>query len=323
MKHVQRVSALSCAPTAAALAIGLSIGAGEASAWLGGFENADGYEPFLNRVQEYNAGQYGASSGYLATSPTSITPNTGLWQALSGGFTSGGATSYATGHQNFDRTFVNTSGASGAASDQGLVLTTGHEGWTGPALQYQYNLDSQDLGGVNPASTGGQTINLSFWWCAELPGPELGGSLADGYFGDEIAFMDASGDTGFVLGLTQRSTGDKVTYWDGSSMVESSIVAASSRFDRWDISLDLANDTFSASYFSFQTSTTHNLVTNASMMSAMDEFTAMTFRTSPGVTNAKLMAVDDFSITTRRIPAPGAAAVFLLGGAAGALRRRR
>jgi len=48
-------------------AVGLAAGlacASNAPAWLGGFEPADGYQPFLNMVQNYNAGQYGPNGGY-------------------------------------------------------------------------------------------------------------------------------------------------------------------------------------------------------------------------------------------------------------------
>lgn len=296
----------------------LTLSAGSASAWLGGFEAVDGYQPFLNRVQEYNAGQYGANSGYAASSPVAITANTGLWTAVSGGFSSGGSTSYATGHQWYDRQWVND--GIGSDANLALVLTTGHEGWTGPALEYRYSLDSQDLGGTSPGATGNSIITMSFWWCAQLAGPEVGGSIADGYFGDEIQFRDSSGNIGFSLGLTQRAGGDTVTYWDGTSMNESSIVASSSKYDRWDITLNTDAGTVSASYFHFPTSTSTTLISNVSMMSLMADFSELSFRTSPGVTNAKLMSVDDFGFEVQRIPTPATVVVL---GALGLRRRRR
>ena len=80
-----------------------------AHAWLGGFENNDGYQPFLNMVQNYNAGHYGPNSGY-GGGPVAITPNTDFWTAIQGGFGSGSNISYVTGHQNYDRTYVNSGG---------------------------------------------------------------------------------------------------------------------------------------------------------------------------------------------------------------------
>lgn len=291
-------------------------------AYLGGFESADGYQPFLNMVQNYNAGQYGVNSGYVAPSPVAIAPNSGLWQALAGGFNSGSAISYVTGHQFRDRTYTNTNGGSGLASDQALVITTGHEGWSGPALKYKYNVDASDLGGVAPSTTGNTTVKLSFWVDGYLYGSEFGGSVPEGYFGNEINFADGSGNVGFSLGLTQHASGDTITYWNGASMVDSGIVSSGSKFDRWDISLDLASDTFSASYFHFNTSTAYNLVNNMPMMSAMGAFEAMNFRSSAGVNNTKFFAVDDFAFFVRDVPTPGALALLGLGGLA-AVRRRR
>ena len=268
---------------------------------LTSFEQSQGYKPFLDAVQNYNAGQYGPGSGYPSSNVyTPIAANSGQWKIDPA--TGGGNGSYATGHQFFDRTEVNAGIFNGAK--QGLVLTTSHLGWSGPALKYTYDLDAQDLG-VNPLSTGSSSIKLSFWWCSQLPGSEIGGMVPNGYFGDEISFMDSAGNVGFRLGLTQRMSGDHVTYWDGTSLNESSIVAASHAFDRWDITLDVDNDVFSADYYSFGSNTLHSLVSNAPMIAGMTDFTRLGFRTSPGVNNAKLLALDDFSFTVVSVPEPG------------------
>ncbi len=264
------------------------------SAHLGGFEAADGYAPFLNMVQNYNAGQYGANSCNTGGVQMPIAPNSGSWEALSGGFSSGGSISYATGHFARDRTYTNTGGSSGSFNDQGLVLTTGHEGWNGPPLKYKYNLEACDLDGCEPADTGNTTVSVSFWVCWQLAGPEIGGQLPDGYYGDEIEFLDSTGNVGFKVGLTQRASGDKVTYWNGTSLFESAMVGASSRYDRWEVTLDLAADTVTAVFTPFSTGVPVTVVSNVAMMSAMSDFSAMTFRTSPGVNNQKLMSIDDF-----------------------------
>lgn len=301
----------------AAAAVAHLLAASVSQAHLGGFENKDGYQAFLNMVQNYNAGQYGLSSGYMAMAPVAITPSTGLWHNINGGFFSMGSVSYATGHQGYDRTWVNSNGGLGLASDQGLVMTTGHEGVTGPALKYKYDVDSQDLGGVNPLATGAAIVNISFWDRGFLDGTAVG----NGYFGNEITFEDSAGNVGFNLGLTKTSGGDMVTYWNGTSMTVSSIVGAATRFDRWDIALDIQNDTFSASYYQFLTNTTYNLVTSQAMSSAMSDFSHMTFRSTPGTNNSKFWAVDDFDLRTN-IPTPGAAALLGLGGLTMARRRR-
>jgi len=299
-----------------ATAASVALSAGTAHAYLGGFEKNDGYQPFLNMVQHYNAGQYGANSGYLAMAPVTIAPNSGLWQAINGGFFGPGGVSYATGHQNFDRTYVNSNGSLGQADHQALVLTTNHEGVNGPALKYKYNLDSSDLG-VAPSATGGTVINTSFWTRGYLDS----GLVPVGYFGNEITFEDSLGNVGFRLGLTRTSTGDKVTYWNGSSLFTSTISGNSGYYDQWNITLDLANNTVSASYYQFTTNTTFNLISGVSLQSGMSDFSAMTFRTTPGVNNAKYSSVDDFVFHTN-VPAPAAGALLGLGGMIVGRRRR-
>ena len=125
--------------------------AGHAQAWLGGFEFNDGYTGFFNMVQDYNAGHYGPNSGY-GGSMTSITPNTDFWTAVQGGNFVSGGWSYGTGHEWFDRQWVNNN--TGSQNDHALQLTTCQQGWAGPALEYTYKIDAPDLGGTNPLSTG-------------------------------------------------------------------------------------------------------------------------------------------------------------------------
>lgn len=307
---------------AVVLAISPVLGLASVSqAWLGGFENADGYQSFLNMVQNYNAGQYGPNGGY-GGSAAAIPPNSGLWTAVSGGFFTGSAVSYSTGHQNLDRQWINN--GTGAASNQALVCTTGHEGWTASPLKYRYNFDAADFSGMTPASTGNANIKVSFWVWGQIHGLGTPPSdqIPEGYYGNAIEFHDAGGNVGFSLGLTQRAAGDKVTYWNGSSMFESAIIPSPGLFDRWDLEFDMATDTVSASYYHFQTNNTFNLVTGMPMMNAMSALTNMTIRTSPGENNAKIFAIDDFSFQVRDIPAPASALMVGIGGLLATRRRR-
>lgn len=296
---------------------GLAVAAAStpARAWLGGFEPADGYQGFLNQVQIYNAGQYGVNSGYVAPSPVAITPGSGLWTAISGGT----GLAYATGHFALDRQYQNS--GIGTINDQGLVITTHDQGWGGPAQRYKYNVDSQDLNGVPPPSTAGQKIRMSYWSRGGLPGDPTGvNGVPYGYFGNSVEFADSSGNIGFRVGLTHRAGGNIVTYWNGSSMFESSLIHFGSKFDRWDVTLDLGTQQVTASYFNFILGTTTPVIANVPLMTPMSNFSSMFFQSSSGVTNAKQWAVDDFTFFT--VPAPSAAGVLGLGGLA-ALRRRR
>lgn len=294
---------------------------GSAMADLRGFEQNGGYQPATNMVQTYNAGQYGTTNGY-GGSPTPITPNSGLWRAIHGGGGPFDANSYVTGHQGFDRRFAN--GQGGAVLDQGLALTTNHEGWNGPALEYDYSIDTADLDGRTPVSTGSSTIQLSFWLTGQMFGQEFGGQVPNGYFGNSLMFRDSANNIGFSLGLTQRGVSDHVTLWNGSSLMETAIVPSiGGRFDRWDLTFNLVTDTFSADYFKFDTNSLAHLVTNAPLMNAMSNLSFINFRTSPGVNHNKYMAVDDFDFVVQDVPAPGTAALFIAGLAGMVSRRRR
>jgi hypothetical protein len=297
----------------------LALSPGNAHAWLGGFEQADGYQPFLNMVQNYNAGHYGPNSGY-GGGPVAITPNTDFWTAVQGGFFSGGNVSYATGHQNYDRLWLNN--AIGSTNNQCLQLTTHHTGWGGPALEYTYNVDTPDLGGVAPAATAGQKVTISFWWLGHLQGADSSGGVLENYFGHAIQFRDSSNAVGFQVGMTQHTTGDKVTFWNGSSLFESTIPAPSSKYDRWDITLDLAAQTVSADYYEFLPNTTTTVLTNVPLMTTMSNFSSMDMRTSPGVTNEKFfgLRLDDF-VMHSTVPEPATFAAVGLASAALMMRR--
>lgn len=304
----------------AAASVTLTLSAPNAHAWLGGFEPADGYQPFLNMVQNYNAGHYGPNSGY-GGGPSPITPNTDFWTAVQGGFFSGGQVSYATGHQFLDRSWVNS--GLGNQNDQSLQLTTCHLGWNQPALQYQYTIDAPDLGGTPPLSTGNTVVDLSFWYRAALNGQDTLGGVTEGYFGNAIEIRDSSNNVGLRIGITQRTTGDKLTYWNGSTLFESTIPAPEFKFDRWDIRVDTSNDTFSLDYFQFSTSTTFNLVVNQPLQTPLNDVSLLDFRTSPGIGNDKHFGMNIDDVHFRVVPEPGTVGVIALAATGLLLRRPR
>jgi PEP-CTERM motif len=287
-------------------------------AYLGGFEDPDGYKPFLNDVAEYNAGQYGANAG--GGSYTVITPNTGLWTKLQGPLypTAGstGFVAYATGHAGYDRTNPST-------SDQALVITTNTDGWSGGQQEYSYSVDSYDLGGVNPASTGGDKINISFWSCSYILGTGEGGGLGPGTIGHTVSFYDSSGNLGFAVGGIQPGTTTDYAATNVGSWVQSSVAVGTNTFHRWDIALDLGAQTVSIDVY--EGSTLTSLVTNAPLINTMNDFTEMRFLSTPGVNNAKVWALDDFamSVDSRKVPEPGTGLLALSAvGLVGAGRRR-
>lgn len=298
------------------------IGLNSAYGYLGSFEAADGYQPFLNEVQGYNAGQYGTSNGGPGGGPVSIPTGTGLWQNLSGiyypNFSPSSSTSYATAHQYYDRVHHNIDGYNA------LVITTNSEGWAGPTLKYEYHLDSRDLNGISPTATVGSKINLSFWWCPKVPGTDEGGGLGAGTIGDVIDLVDSSGNIGFSMALIQPgTTTDYVSYKNGASYVQTAIEGYSGGYSQWDLTLDLANQTITANYLDGATGLTTNLLTDASLAANMANFTTMRFASTPGVNNDKLLSLDDFSFNVTPAPEPGGAMLLGCAGLALLFRRQR
>ena len=265
-------------------------------AYLGGFEDADGYKPFLNDVANYNAGQYGPNAG--GGTYTTITPNTGLWKKLQGPLypatgTTGGV-AYATGHQYYDRTNPNT-------AEKGLVITTNADGWTAGPQEYSYTLDSYDLG-MSPASTSGQLIDMSFWSCARIFGTDEGGGLGAGTIGDTVSFYDSSGNLGFTLGYRQpATTTDYAAYNVNGTWIQSSVAVNPHAYHRWDVLLDLGTQTLSLNIFEAGTLT--NLLSGASLTTAMNNLTELRFESTPGVNNAKIWSLDDFEFRVTPEPA--------------------
>jgi hypothetical protein len=267
----------------------------QARAYLGGFENPDGYRPFFDDVAKYNAGAHGANAGGGVYTP--ITPNTGLWKKLQGplhpatGTT--GSFAYATGHQNFDRT-------NPGSSDQALVITTNADGWNAGPQEYSYQVDSFDLGGVNPLSTGGTLVKISFWSCSFIPGSTEGGGLGPNTLANTISFYDSGGNLGFAVGGIQPGTSTDFAAYNVGAWVQSSVAVGTNTYHRWDIMLDLGAQTVSIDVF--ESSILTPLVVNAPLINAMSNFTEMRFMSAPGINNDKVWALDDF--TMMGVPEP-------------------
>ncbi len=278
-----------------------------AHAYLGGFENVDGYAPFLNDVANFNAGQYGPNAGGGVFNP--ITPNTGLWTKLQGPLVPTWGTlgpAYATGHQYYDRTNYGYPNL-----DQALIITTNADGWNAGPQEYSYMVDSFDLGGVNPISTGGDIVQISFWACVLLHGTGEGGGLGPGTIGDVISFYDNTGNLGFSVGYQQPAITTDFAAINVGSWTPSTVAVNPSAYHRWDITLNLNLQTVSIDIFEASVLTT--LVSNAPLINAMNNFTEMRFLSTPGVNNAKIWALDDFGMSVQAVPEPSAIALAAFG----------
>ncbi len=286
-----------------------------ANAYLGGFEPVDGYEDFLNDVATYNAGQYGTNAG--GGTYVNIPDNTGLWTKLQGPLwptpgTAGGS-AYATGHFGRDRT-------NPGSSDLGLVITTNADGWGGGPQEYSYTLDNFDLGGVSPASTGGDVVQVSFWSCARIFGTGEGGGLGAGTIGDTVSFYDSSGNLGAEVGYRQPGTTTDFAATNVGSWVQSTVSVNPNTYHRWDVTLDLNLQTVSIDIFEAGTLT--NLVSSAPLINPMSNLTELRFESTAGVNNAKIWSLDDFEMGVRVVPEPSTTLLVLLGSVGGLLCRR-
>ncbi len=285
---------------------------------MGGFEAADGYAPFLNDVATFNAGQYGANAGGGVF--TSIPVNTGLWKKLQGPLVPATGTTgnyaYATGHQYYDRTnpgFPNL--------DQALVITTNADGWGAGSQEYSYKLDSYDLGGVNPATTGGDVFMISFWSCSWIPGSTEGGGLGPNTIANTVSFYDSFGNLGFAVGGIQPGTTTDYAATNVGSWVQSGVSVGTNTYHRWDIMLDLAAQTVSIDVF--ESATLTPLVVNAPLINAMNDFSELRFLSAPGVSNYKVWALDDFAMKVQRVPEPSAMLLMATGLVGLVVRRSR
>ena len=284
--------------------------------YLGGFKDLDGYRPFLNDVVTYDAGQYGLNTGGSGTA-TPITPNTGLWRKLQGPLfpTLGlaGGVAYGTGHQNLDRTNPST-------ADQALVITTNADGWNLGPQEYAYSVDSFDLGGYNPLSTGGQTVQVSFWSCAQIWGTAEGGGLGPNTIGHTVAFLDSGAQLGFQVGYNQPGTSqDFAAYNVNGTWVQTAIQVYPHTWHRWDVTMDLSTNQVSIDLYDTVLNQLNTLVTNAPMINSLANFTEMRFVSTAGVNNAKVWALDDF---TMQVPEPSSAFMCLAASAGTFLFRR-
>lgn len=294
--------------------------------YLGGFEAGDGYvavnshlktgEPDYD-VAKYNAGQYGANVNPAATY-SQANPANRLWTKTLGTLmpsstNSSPAVTYATSHDpaNSPPYYV----LQPHTGNRAFVVTTnnqdaGNAVWTGPPQAYSYRVDALDLDGMNPALTGNQTLQLSFWSCAQLWGVGEGGGLPAGSIGNTVSFRDSTGAVGLELGYFQpQTTGDVAwTSLGGATPIPIDV----HKWHRWDLTLDLAADTASVAFTpelvpATPTSPavlgpTVQVLATAPLASKMDSLRSLEFTSTAGINNAKFWALDDFDFCITEAP---------------------
>ena len=152
-----------------------------------------GYTPALTEyeragpdVSRYNAGQYGINGGGPGGSATDILDNNGLWVANNGGRLTVDATNGAS-----PLNYITAHGGTAKSGSSFLAIRA-----IDANLNYDYHVDTRDLGGVNPDTIAGGVYQMDFWFC---PGQVISpGGPTDNIFG--LAFKDAAGNAGVSFG---------------------------------------------------------------------------------------------------------------------------
>lgn len=227
--------------------------AAPAWAYLGGFEEQDGYQPGgslpVRDVSTYNAGQYGTNNGGPGGSLINITPNTGLFEKFDiGDITSGAGelvAHHGTGHSGSSYLVLRAKAEFGDTGDDGA--------------NYLYTFDDRDYSGVSPSIVTSGVITLDYWVSPQT-GLFAGGQVTT------TEFVNSAGDTVFALGtLGQASfTARPFIQWQDANGWHTTSIEGSNEgsLGLWDhvmLSFDLTSDLVSLSYMASLTGITHTI----------------------------------------------------------------
>jgi hypothetical protein len=293
-------------------------------AYLGGFENADGYvfaytSYFSNWVDVayYNAGQWGANAGG-APLPLEVNFNTGLWKLTSspGSFFDSTATRLAWAGNTAP--YPPTTAALQAQTVAAYFIGNhfgGRLGTTALALRnattfgpitYDYKLDTYDFGGPAPASITSGNITTGFYFEPNPPDSIVGpNGLSPEKF--IMSFTDGSGSVGFQWSYARDNS---VQWRQGNSgpWNNSGIISDDTNYDGVTVSLNLTAQTFKIDYYDISTATTTTIVpAGTALGNPMTNLThlgwSLTDNLNSGVGGKNFF--DDFSFHVGSVPEPG------------------
>lgn len=236
-------------------------------AYLGGFEDLDGYSndydvatgPFgvgasSYNVHRYNAGQYGTNGGGPGGNAADIPDNSGLWKQVDTAVIFGNR--YVLAHLEAGAAHAHEgSSMLGMRNDTGIV----------DDLIMRYFVDDRDRGGVSYADTLGASLNWSIRVCPDAVNP---GSATSPVF--HWTFRDANLDAGFQVGWNASNT---IIYKaaNAATWTTTTFVLDRTNYDRIDISMNAAAGTWSLNVWDESLGNSHTLVTNATMSSGMEQ----------------------------------------------------
>ncbi len=330
----------------AAVASSLWIAA-PAQAYLGGFEPADGYTlsaipqgsnpPSLYAdVTYYNAGQFGANAG--GGGVASIAPDFGLWslQTQAGAYFrnsatrstyTGGAPPYGPyptfGSGDDVPAYIVGHHSPGYLSPYALALRNETPLFGPPIggpMEYDYLLDTYDFGGPAPASITSGVVTTAFRFCpnpSDPPSP----SPRDKFI---MSFSD-----GTNIGLQIGYAGDNSIYWRAGSSgawTYPGIIADSTNWDQFSVSIDLGADTFGISYHQIVPNITTTIVpAGAPLGAAMTNLSHLRWWLTDqvlGGTGGKNF-FDDFRFRVPNVPEPSSILLLATAVSTAWLTRRR
>lgn len=284
-------------------------------AYLGGFENGDGYsnssyvgKPSTgglgdNNVTLYNAGLFGTNNGGPGGSLADIPDDTGLWQTIQGGLKFGGDT---------NNNYLVTTTANEFSGSRALDFSTAHVSGTGVDTRYRYSFDSRDLNGLAVSTATNGTLIQSFWTCLD----HVAGSPGAGVPVTSYGWLNSSGAQLFELGnddnmnLIYRFGGTGAWTVTGQTF---NTTAYDNVVLQWN--LTSGADTLSASFNGSVLFSGH-AVASTSYIKSLEIYQAAD-------TNKSYMDENTMSFTAAPVPEPGGCFLAWITGLCLIMRRRR
>ncbi len=283
-------------------------------------------------LSRYNAGAYGINGGGPGGTASDIADNSGAWKALVGGRLNedlGGT--LANGYQ-----YLGNTGGLVFAQNRDYVhayLYTGARGGSqvlnflaqDTSLQYDYALDSRDLGGTNPSATLASIIAMTFWFCPADTDDTDAGNL----FG--LTLRDSLGQSVFSVGYTGENVVQYRMTGSGGSWISSASQVGSQGWSEMSVVLNTQSDTVNVSVRAYDDlaatlGSSVSILTGQNLGVNADALTDLRWDLRGGTLDNGAVSYknyfDDFSFNVAPVPEPGSALGVVLGTLILARRRR-
>jgi hypothetical protein len=295
------------------LTLSLCMVAPSSWAYLGGFEDDDGYTndysttgPFgpgatNYNTNRYNAGAYGLSNGGPGGAPADIVDNSGLWQALDPVPLFGNR--YTIAHAQ--------TGPAHSYSGDSMLGMRNDTGSTANILM-RYFMDDRDRDGQSYASSVGFAMAWSVRVCPDLPGAGAADAPAFNW-----TFRDRNLDAGFELGW---NSANEIIYREAgvARWTTTGFALDHATYDRLDFSIDAIGRAWSLNAWDESTATSVQVVSGASLNASMEQVGVIDWTLAP---NQAKQFFDESNFVVA--PEPSSALFAAIGGLSGLARRRR